>query len=186
MLAAHLDMKDSLMLRACIFVAALALAPLAHADQSDFTPGPAIANFGAVAEAPTAAPVPANTVFKVAFSVHEAGEAETVNRRLDSPARFINMHVRAGVPRENIHLAVVVHGPASRDLLRARASGEENPNAPLIAALIANGVDVYLCGQSAAAYDIAPEDLLPGVQIALSAMTVHALLQQAGYTINPF
>jgi hypothetical protein len=30
------------------------------------------------------------------------------------------------------------------------------------------------------------EDLLPGVEMALSAMTAHALLQQQGYTFNPF
>jgi hypothetical protein len=34
--------------------------------------------------------------------------------------------------------------------------------------------------------DIAPEDLLPGVTIGLSAMSTHALLQQQGYTLNPF
>jgi len=27
---------------------------------------------------------------------------------------------------------------------------------------------------------------LPGVTMALSAMTAHALLQQDGYTLNPF
>ena len=30
------------------------------------------------------------------------------------------------------------------------------------------------------------DDLLPGVELALSAMTMHALLQQKGYTLNPF
>jgi len=28
--------------------------------------------------------------------------------------------------------------------------------------------------------------LLPGVEMALSAMTAHAILQQEGYTLNPF
>ena len=30
------------------------------------------------------------------------------------------------------------------------------------------------------------EDMLPGVEMALSAMTAHAVLQQAGYRLNPF
>ncbi|VVS99449.1 hypothetical protein ERY430_40383 [Erythrobacter sp. EC-HK427] len=30
------------------------------------------------------------------------------------------------------------------------------------------------------------DDLIEGVEMALSAMTAHALLQQQGYTINPF
>jgi hypothetical protein len=33
--------------------------------------------------------------------------------------------------------------------------------------------------------DIDQEDLLPGVRVALSAMTANALLQQNGYTFNP-
>lgn len=45
---------------------------------------------------------------------------------------------------------------------------------------------VILCGQSAAASGIERVDLLPGVEMALSAMTAHALLQQDGYTLNPF
>jgi len=48
------------------------------------------------------------------------------------------------------------------------------------------GVRVILCGQTAAYYDISNDDLLPGVEMALSAMTAHALLQQEGYTLNPF
>jgi intracellular sulfur oxidation DsrE/DsrF family protein len=43
-----------------------------------------------------------------------------------------------------------------------------------------------VCGQSAAFNDVTNEDLLPGVHMALSAMTAHAQLQQEGYTLNPF
>ena len=34
--------------------------------------------------------------------------------------------------------------------------------------------------------DMTAEDLLSGVEVALSAMTAHAQLQADGYTINPF
>jgi intracellular sulfur oxidation DsrE/DsrF family protein len=47
-------------------------------------------------------------------------------------------------------------------------------------------VRIFVCGQSAAYYDVTTNDLLPGVEMALSAMTVHALLQQQGYSLNPF
>ena len=33
---------------------------------------------------------------------------------------------------------------------------------------------------------ITPDDLIPGVEMSLSAMTAHALLQQNGFTVNPF
>jgi len=56
----------------------------------------------------------------------------------------------------------------------------------LIKALTGKGVRIIVCGQSATYYDIENEDLLPNVEMALSAMTAHALLQQDGYTLNPF
>ena len=65
-------------------------------------------------------------------------------------------------------------------------AGENSAGAGLIAALTDHGVRIIVCGQSAAYYDVATDDLLPGVEMALSAMTAHALLQQQGYTLNPF
>ena len=109
---------------------------------------------------------------------------------LVSAARFINMHGRANVPLENISVAVVVHGGAVKDVSNAAyysdAVGGDNANAALIAALISKGVRIIVCGQSAAYYDVGNDDLLLGVEMALSAMTAHALLQRDGYTVNPF
>ncbi|MEZ5958269.1 MAG: DsrE family protein [Hyphomonadaceae bacterium] len=174
------------MLRTLTFVTAVFAASAAYADQSRFSPGPAIVIYGNTAEVQGAAPLPPTATFKVAFDVSEAAETGAVNRRLESAARFLNMHVRAGVPRENIRLAIVVHGGAARDLTTSPSEDATNANAALIEALVTSGVDIYLCGQTAAHYDIEQEDLLPGVRMALSAMTAHALLQQDGYTLNPF
>ena len=100
------------------------------------------------------------------------------------------MHVRAGVPLDNIDVAIVVHGKVSPQLLNAAAYekrfGKANVNQDLLEQLMAAGVTITLCGQSAAFADVAAVDLLPGVQMSLSAMTAHALLQQQGYTLNPF
>ena len=126
----------------------------------------------------------------VAFDVAEQGAQGKVNRRFESLARFLNMQARAGVPPEQVELALVVHGKAGFDLLDnkrfAEKFGGDNPNAPLLAALQKHGVRILLCGQSAAYNDIDHAQLLPGVEMALSAMTAHALLQQSGYTLNPF
>jgi len=91
----------------------------------------------------------------------------------------------------NIQLAIVVHGGAAFDLTNqeffaAHKDGRKNASAAAIAQLQDHGVQIYLCGQSAAAHGITNADLLPGVKMSLSAMTAHALLQQQGYTINPF
>ena len=93
---------------------------------------------------------------------------------------------------ENIHLAIVVHGPAVIDLTQearfAETHGDDahNANEDLIAVLQDHGVELIVCGQSASYQSATAEDLLPGVRMAVSAMTAHALLQQNGYTLNPF
>ncbi len=171
-------------------LAALAL-PANAQDMSAFATGPVLEEYGPNAPVETDFEIPESAEFKVAFDVAAGAEAGELNRTLQSAARFINMHVRAGVPLENIEVAVVVHGKASEDLLGAekyanRREGAENANIALIAALKDKGMRVILCGQSAAAYGISNDMLAPGVEMALSAMTAHALLQQDGYTMNPF
>ncbi|MEM8696981.1 MAG: DsrE family protein [Pseudomonadota bacterium] len=172
----------------------LAAAPLAAqspAQSGAFAAGPVFTDFGEVASVETTMAIPADTAFAVAFDTATRADVGEINRTLNSAARFINMHVAAGVPRENIRVAVVVHGRASLDLTRSafyaeHQEGAENANAMAIEALLANNVEIILCGQTAAYYEIGVADLLPGVDMALSAMTAHALLQQDGYTVNPF
>lgn len=154
---------------------------IARADLSSFTAGPVIEDYGPVADIDITVPVPKDAVFRHSFDVAKRAEDGELNRTLVSAARFINMHARARVDADNIKLAVVVHGTAVHDV-----SGETPASAELIAALIDNGVRIFVCGQSAAYYDVTTDDLLPGVEMALSAMTVHALLQQQGYSLNPF
>ena len=87
--------------------------------------------------------------------------------------------------------AVVVHGAAVLDLLSddawsARDRGAANPSGAMVREMIDQGVRFIVCGQSAAGQGVAKSELIPGVELALSAMTAHALLQQQGYTVNPF
>ncbi len=161
------------------------LSPLAMAGPEDFTSGPIIEGYGGVAEIVDDR-LDLNTRFKIAYDVARPAETGQINRRLETAARFLNMHGAAGVPADNMELAIVVHGGAHKDLLKDERYGGENPNVGLINALIQAGVSIDLCGQTAAHYDIAEKDLLPGVTMSLSAMTSHALLQQDGYTLNPF
>lgn len=169
----------------CVITSSFSL----HAKINDFKDGTVIKDFGKHATVATST-VNKNTKLKVAFDVGKAAETGEVNRRFDSLARFINMHVASGVLQENIQLALVVHGKASLDLLDnatfQKAHKLDNPNKPLIQALLANNVRVILCGQTGAAYDISLEQLIEGSEVELSAMTAHALLQQQGYTLNPF
>ncbi|WP_339746268.1 DsrE family protein [uncultured Maricaulis sp.] len=160
----------------------------ALAAPEDFVTGPLIEAYGAVAPVDNQMPIPEGTVFRVVFDVSTPADVGTLNRNLVSAARFLNMNVAAGVPAEDIHLAIVVHGGAVEDVSTGShyTPGVEPANADLVATLLAHDVKIYVCGQSAAYHDVGVEDLLPGVTMALSAMTAHALLQQDGYTLNPF
>ena len=168
-----------------ILTATLLFSPVAVAGPDAFATGPIIEGYGGVAEIDDAR-LDETTQFKIAYDVAKAAEPGQINRRLETAARFLNMHGRAGVPAENMRLAIVVQGGAHKDLLNDAGYGGENASAGLIAALIEAGVTIELCGQTAAYYDVAESDLLPGVTMSLSAMTSHALLQQDGFTLNPF
>ncbi len=170
-------------------LASLALPATANAADT-FVTGPVFTEFGPVTSVETDMAIPEGTEFRIEFDMKQPADEGQPNRKLESMARFINMHVAAGVPEENIHLAVVVHGKASFDLLSDAAwgkghDGAANPSSAMLTQLMEHGVRVILCGQAAARLGIAKEDLVPGVEMALSAMTAHALLQQQGYTLNP-
>ena len=184
-------MKKLLFTLACATIFA---AP-ASAGPDAFKPGKTIPEFGKIAAVQVDQPLYRHQKFKVVFDVSKQAEPGELNRNLNSVARFINMHTEAGIKKKNIKLAVVLHGGAAKDVTRASyymahagtdTTDKDNANAALVKALIANNVEFYVCGQTAAYYDIRNEDLLPGVKMALSAMTAHALLQQKGYTLNPF
>ncbi len=163
-------------------------AATALAAPEDFVTGPLIEGYGAVAAVDYEMPIPDGTVFRVAFDVSTPADIGEISRNLGTAARFLNMHVAAGVEPEDIHVAIVLHGGAVQDVTTGShfTPGVEPANAGLVAALLAHNVQIYVCGQSAAYHDVGAEDLLPGVTLALSAMTAHALLQQDGYTLNPF
>ncbi len=170
----------------------LVAAPAAAAPpRPGFVAGPVFGNFGHIAPVDSDLAIPDDAAFKVAFDLSAKAAPGEIGRTIDSAARFINMHVAAGVPVADIKVAIVVHGPASGDLLKpeayaARNKGAVNGSAAAISTLAAHGVDIWLCGQSAVASSIDKADLVPGVKMALSAMTAFALLQRQGYTVNPF
>ena len=173
-------------------LAVLIAAPAAAQDMSAFTMGPVFEDFGPVADIPDADfQIPEGMEFKVAFDVARPAEEGKLNRGFESAARLVNMNARAGIAPDLNRAAVVVHGPAVLDLLTdeawaARGKGEVNPSVEAVRQMIDQGVRFIVCGQSSAVQGLAKADLLPGVELALSAMTAHAVLQADGYSVNPF
>lgn len=171
-------------------VALLGLAGYVFAAESQT--GPVIESYGPVYDVPAGSwNLKQDTHYKVSMDVSATADfSGDLNRRLESAARFMNLHARNGIDPKNIEFAIVVHGSAGKDLLRDAAYearfDEPNPNTAMLAALHEAGVKIYLCGQTAAHRGFATQDLNPAVSLALSAMTAHVRLQSEGYTLIPF
>lgn len=171
-------------------LAVVGLSPEVQAQQSTQA-GPIIQSAGAVFSVTPDLVTPTDRDYKVAFEIASPSSSpDRLNQSINTVARFLNMHAQAGIPADRVSGALVAHGGASFELLdneayRARF-GVDNPNAELIKELIAAGQPVILCGQSAASRGVPKEGLIPGVQVALSAITAFVILQGEGYRVNPW
>jgi intracellular sulfur oxidation DsrE/DsrF family protein len=177
--------------RAALALILLAATPALAQERSGFGPGPVLPDVGPIAPVDSDLPIPKGTKLKIAFDLHSKAEPGGLSRQIETAARTLNMHVAAGVPQKDVQIVLIAHGPAAMDLLNPDAYGKRNErkaNGSLDAVkkLLGTGVEIYLCGQTAASQKISKADLIPGVKMSLSAITAHALYQQRGYTLNPF
>lgn len=178
---------------AALATATVSLLPArAAAQPSGPARGPVIADYGPVFTVPNPGlATPMLQELKIRFDVSRSSpDVKTLSPAFETAARFLNMHARAGVSPERLKVAVVVHGEAAKDVLTNDAyrkrHGIDNPNLPLLVALKDAGVRLYLCGQSAGSRGIVASDVAATVQMALSAMTAHLVLNGEGFVLNPF
>jgi intracellular sulfur oxidation DsrE/DsrF family protein len=127
-------------------------------------------------------------VYKVVFDISSAGPADKVHPNLMRAARYLNTLAEYGVPPIRRQLTILVHGSATPCVLRDAGSaernrGHSNPDAALIAALQQAGVTVRVDGQALLEQRIAARDVLPGVQVDLSAVSTLTNLQLHGYVV---
>lgn len=135
--------------------------------------------------------VPEGHIFKAVFVINAGGDSAQINAQLTTIARFYNIHVRHGYPEERVKAAAVVHGGGWPALLTdsafgARYGGRTNPSRKLVEELLQHGAQIVLCGQTAGGRGIRREELIPGVKVAISAMTAFNVLQSQGYVYNPW
>jgi len=170
----------------------LAATHVAEAQRPERLEGPVIESFGGVADVSTvgevAVQLPTDQDFKVIFELSESTPSpDRPNPGLEVVARYLNLHVRAGVPRDRIKVAVVIHGGAVGQVLSNEAYREEhgmdNPTLPRLQALADAGVDLYLCGQSAGFRGLTMDKVGAPVKLSLSAMTMETILQNDGYRV---
>ncbi len=154
--------------------------------------GPVIQNYGEVYEIENISfPIDTSMDFKVVFDIMESPEAPgELNRQIETVARFLNMHGQNGVNTDQLNVYMVFHNEATKDIMADEAYMESfhtgNPNAGLLNDLMDAGVQVILCGQSSKARKVPVSEVLPGVKLALSAMTALVQLQEEGYHVIKF
>jgi intracellular sulfur oxidation DsrE/DsrF family protein len=132
-----------------------------------------------------------NATLKVIFDVSNSSEDKSVpNKYIVTAARFLNMHANEGMKVEQLKVAMTIHGSAWQDVLSDAVYNEKygvaNPNLKLIDQLTDAGVEVIICGQTAAYRKMDRKDVNPNVKFALSAMTALLQFQNDGYRFIKF
>ncbi len=154
--------------------------------------GPIIEDHGAVWTVPeTDYALRTDETLKAVFDIMDSpDDPKALNRSLETAARFLNMHAQSGMSTEQLKVALVVHNKASKDILSQAAYteryGVENPNLKMVKALQEAGVQFIFCGQSSLSRGYPKEDIIPGIQLSLSAMTALIQLQNDGYRLIKF
>jgi intracellular sulfur oxidation DsrE/DsrF family protein len=128
-------------------------------------------------------------IYKVVFSIGKPSpDAKKANPALTSIANYVNTLAKYGVPVEHRKIAVMIHHRGDgwdmilkNDAHRRATEGLDNPNIEMIQKLQAAGVEFRVCGQLVVGRKLNPDDLLPGIQTDLWAMTSLVDLQLDGY-----
>jgi len=171
-----------------VFSGLLAASGPAWCDDLPGETGPVIEAYGPVLAVQSQFNLLPDRHYRTVFNVsRSADDPAGLNRSIESAARFLNMHARAGIDPDHLEVALVVHGGAAKDLLADDAYrsryGIDNPNSALLTALRSAGVQIWLCAQSAAYQGIRAEEMHSAAGMALSAMTVLTRLQSEGWAL---
>ena len=132
-----------------------------------------------------------SATFKVIFDVSKTSENKSIpNKYIATAARFLNMHDNEGMSKDQLKAAMTIHASAWQDVLNnkeyKKKFGVDNPNIKLINQLNKAGVDIILCGQTAAYRGLNKDNVMPSVKFALSAMTALLQYQKHGYIYMRF
>lgn len=127
---------------------------------------------------------------KVVFDVNgDAKEPGQPVPGLERAALLYNLAGRDGIKPAELHLAIVLHGGATKyslsdDAYKAKF-GKENPNAELIRRLHKAGAKIYVCGQSLVRNGFDAKMTTTEIKVASSALTAVINKQSEGYAYIP-
>lgn len=179
------------MIRYYLAILFLTLASDAYTQHPDFV-NPVIKEFGGIhpLEYATVKPDP-NLRYRIVVDVVSGQkDPKKINPALNNVARMINLHAVGGVSADSLDIVLATHGGATVALLKDKDYREkfgcDNPNLPLIDALVEAGVLMTVCGQSLLHEEIEPDRVYSKVGIATSMLTTVTMYQQKGYHLLKF
>jgi intracellular sulfur oxidation DsrE/DsrF family protein len=131
-------------------------------------------------------PAPKDLIYRIVWDVNVgAAKPDSIPPGFRAPAGFMLQTDANGVPRRNVHLAIIVYGTAARSLLNNAAykqqTGADNASLALLQALHDSGVRIIVCGEALINRNIPRDQLLPFVEVATTATLARATLAMQGY-----
>jgi len=152
---------------------------------------PIIKDYGTIYQIEEAIPTDTKLTYKIVIDLKASNDSyKKVNPGLNNVARMLNLHGAAGIPPQQIKVAVAVHYTATPIVLTnegyQKKYGVDNPNLGLIEELKAAGVELYVCGQSLVARKYEFAEVNPQVSIGLSMLTVVTEKMMTGYELLVF
>ncbi|MCA9067600.1 MAG: DsrE family protein [Planctomycetaceae bacterium] len=150
---------------------------------------PSIKKFGKVVKLPEAAHQPRSNS-QIVVDLTKGGAADELYGSIEKVARFVNIYSGAGKQPAKVDIAVILHGDATLAALNPDAYGKQykttgNPNLECLHELHEAGVQIYVCGQSLVSKGGKPSEVVPFVDVAVSALTTLVNLQADGYSYVP-
>lgn len=156
------------------------------------TINPIIKGYGGIMDAPHAVEKPdPNMQYNIIIDVATGdSDPKKVMYSLENVARLLNLHAMGGVPKENLHVVLAIHGQAAWSVLDndtyKQKYGVDNPHIPLFKELEDAGVKLFACSQSLMGRNVDHTKLAPGIKVATSMLTTMTTYQLKGYAALKF
>lgn len=117
----------------------------------------------------------------------DTADRKEINVGLSEAGRIINLHVAAGIPKENIEVVIVVHAAALnaylQDSIYRKKFQINNPNLDILRQFSNLGVKLIACGQAMQFFNFDKKDFIPEVRTSLSARVVLSTYELKGYAL---
>lgn len=174
------------------FIPVLFFFVLANSLNAQKRINPIVEGYGGIIDAPFATEKPdPNQHYKIVIDVAtNDAEPDEIAYSLINVARLLNLHGMGGVPKENIHVVLAIHGGAAYTAMNneeyKKKYNVDSPYPGIYKALKDVGVRLFVCSQSIMGRGIDPEKLLPEAEVATSMLTVMTTYQLKGYAALRF